>query len=109
MKDIKKYIDSVIRENKIVLFMKGSLSFPMCGFSGKVVRILKECSLNNNNILSVNVLEDDNIRQGIKDYSDWPTIPQLYIDGCFIGGADIVSELYLNGELKKMLEHINFS
>ncbi|AGF48797.1 Grx4 family monothiol glutaredoxin [Candidatus Kinetoplastidibacterium galati] len=103
MKDIKKYIDGIIKEHKIVLFMKGSLNFPMCGFSGKVVKILKECGFNSKSILCINVLEDDNIRQGIKEYSDWPTIPQLYINGHFIGGADIVSDLYSKGELEKLL------
>lgn len=108
MKDIQKYIDGIIKENKVVLFMKGSLNFPMCGFSGKVVKILKECGLSSNSILCINVLEKDSIRQGIKEYSDWPTIPQLYIGGNFIGGADIVSDLYSSGELKKLIENITF-
>ncbi|AGF48100.1 monothiol glutaredoxin [Candidatus Kinetoplastibacterium oncopeltii TCC290E] len=108
MKDIQKYIDGIIKENKVVLFMKGSLNFPMCGFSGKVVRILKECGLNSNNILCINILEDENVRQGIKEYSDWPTIPQLYIDGNFIGGSDIVSYMYSSGELKTVIDNITF-
>ena len=98
--DIQTLIDDTISNNKVVLFMKGTADFPQCGFSSSVVHIL-----NTLNIIfkDVNVLENAEIRQGIKDYSDWPTIPQLYINGEFIGGCDIVKELHANGELEVML------
>jgi len=94
---IKKEISS----NDIVLFMKGTKVFPQCGFSALVANILNDLGLD---FVSVNVLEDDDIRQGIKDFSNWPTIPQLYIKGEFIGGCDIVKELYESGELQETLE-----
>ena len=93
-------IEEIISNNNIVLFMKGTPDFPQCGFSGKVVQLLKSCDVP---FEAVNVLMDPEIRQGIKDYSDWPTIPQLYVRGEFIGGCDIVTELYENGELQKLL------
>ena len=83
--------------------MKGTASFPMCGFSGRAVQVLKACGVDTKAIATVNVLDDDEIRQGIKDYSQWPTIPQLYIKGEFIGGSDIMMEMYESGELKKLL------
>ena len=92
-------IKKIISENKVVLFMKGTADFPQCGFSGKVVQILKACHVDFND---VNVLADPDIRQGIKEYANWPTIPQLYIRGEFIGGCDIVSDLYESGELQKL-------
>lgn len=94
--EIKKIID----ENKVVLFMKGTADFPQCGFSGKVAQILKTCHAD---FKDVNVLANDELRQGIKDFTNWPTIPQLYIHGEFVGGCDIVTELYESGELQKML------
>lgn len=94
-------IKKIISENDVVLFMKGTADFPQCGFSGKVAQILKSCNVD---FKDVNVLADSDIRQGIKDYANWPTIPQLYIHGEFIGGCDIVSELYESGELQKMLQ-----
>lgn len=83
--------------------MKGSASFPMCGFSGRAIQILKACGVETKDISTVNVLEDQEIRQGIKDYSNWPTIPQLYVQGEFIGGSDIMMEMYESGELQQLL------
>jgi len=95
---IKKQVDS----NRVVLYMKGSPDFPQCGFSANAVQILRACGASE--IFTVNVLENSEIRQGIKDYANWPTIPQLYINGEFVGGSDIMTEMYKNGELKKLLE-----
>ena len=95
-------IKKVIEENKVCLFMKGTPDAPQCGFSLAVANVLK---LLNVDYKSVNVLEDAEIRQGIKDYSDWPTIPQLYANKKFIGGCDIVKEMYENGELEKVLKN----
>jgi monothiol glutaredoxin len=103
MSDTQKRIDDLVKSNDILLFMKGTASFPMCGFSGRAVQILKACGVDPKAIATVNVLDDDEIRQGIKDYSQWPTIPQLYIKGEFIGGSDIMMEMYESGELKQML------
>ena len=96
-----EFIEDTIKKNKLVLFMKGTAQFPQCGFSSNVVEILKKLGINS--LATVNVLEDPDVRQGIKDYSEWPTVPQLYINGEFIGGADIISEMYENGELKELL------
>lgn len=98
--NINDQIKNTIENNDIVLFMKGTPDFPQCGFSGKVVHLLKQCGVD---FVGVNVLEDPELRQGIKEFSHWPTIPQLYIKGQFIGGCDIVTELYQNGELKSLL------
>lgn len=103
MSDTQKRIDDLVKSNDILLFMKGTASFPMCGFSGRAVQVLKACGVDPKAIATVNVLDDDEIRQGIKDYSQWPTIPQLYIKGEFIGGSDIMMEMYESGELKQML------
>lgn len=92
---IKKTID----ENAVVLFMKGTPDFPQCGFSSKVVHILHNCGVD---FIGIDVLSDPALRQGIKDFTNWPTIPQLYIRGEFIGGCDIVTDLYKSGELQKM-------
>lgn len=100
--DVQQRIDQLVKSHRVVLFMKGSAQFPMCGFSGRAVQILKACGVTD--LATVNVLEDDGIRQGIKDYANWPTIPQLYIDGEFIGGSDIMTEMYQSGELKQLLE-----
>ena len=99
--DIKQKLKEIIDNNEVCLFMKGTPDAPQCGFSMAVSNILK---LLNVNFKGINVLEDENIRQGIKDYSDWPTIPQLYIKGEFIGGCDIIKELFEKGELKTILE-----
>jgi len=100
MSDIQTRIKEMIDKNDVVLFMKGTKSFPQCGFSAAVVDILKKEGVT---FETVNVLSDPDIRQGIKDFSSWPTIPQLYIKGKFIGGCDIVTEMHRNGELKKAL------
>jgi len=99
--DIQTNIKKMIEENDVCLFMKGIPESPQCGFSMTVSNILKYLKVN---FKGINVLEDQNLRQGIKDFSDWPTIPQLYIKGEFIGGCDIVKEMFENGELKKLLE-----
>ena len=104
MSDTQQRIDQLVKNNDILLFMKGSASFPMCGFSGRAVQILKACGVDPKTITTVNVLEDQEIRQGIKDYSNWPTIPQLYIKGEFIGGSDIMMEMYESGELKQVID-----
>tara|TARA_X000000368_G_C22702064_1_gene567220 strand:+ start:298 stop:615 length:318 start_codon:yes stop_codon:yes gene_type:complete len=99
--NIKEKIKDLIDNNSVCLFMKGTPESPQCGFSMAVSNVLKHLKVNFNGI---NVLEDENLRQGIKDFSDWPTIPQLYIKGEFIGGCDIVKEMFEKGELKKLLE-----
>jgi monothiol glutaredoxin len=103
MSDTQQRIDTLVKGNDIVLFMKGSASFPMCGFSGRAVQILKAVGVDTKTITTVNVLDDPEIRQGIKEYSNWPTIPQLYVKGEFIGGSDIMMEMYENGELQKVV------
>jgi monothiol glutaredoxin len=103
MSDVQQRIDDLVKQNDVLLFMKGSASFPMCGFSGRAVQILKACGVDPKNIKTVNVLDDQEIRQGIKEYSQWPTIPQLYVKGEFIGGSDIMMEMYESGELAKVL------
>jgi monothiol glutaredoxin len=100
MSDINETIKDTVTKNRVVLFMKGSKTFPQCGFSARAVEILKTCGAS---FKDVNVLADASIRQGIKDYSNWPTIPQVYIDGKFVGGSDILSELFQSGELQKLL------
>ena len=99
--DIKSEIKKLIDANDVCLFMKGIPDAPQCGFSMTVSNILKHLNVN---FKSINVLEDESLRQGIKDYSDWPTIPQLYIKGEFLGGCDIVKEMFENGELNKFLK-----
>jgi monothiol glutaredoxin len=99
--ELKAKLDQMTQENKVLVFMKGTKLMPMCGFSNNVVQIL--------NILgvpfeTVNVLDHDDIRQGIKEYSSWPTIPQVYINGEFVGGSDVMVELYQKGELQQILE-----
>ena len=103
MSDTNQRIDSLVKTNDIVLFMKGNASFPQCGFSGRAIPILKAVGVDTKALKTVNVLEDDEIRQGIKGYSNWPTIPQLYVKGEFIGGSDIMMEMYESGELQQML------
>ena len=98
----KSFIENSINDNDICLFMKGTPDSPQCGFSMAVSNILKILEVN---FKGINVLENENIRQGIKEYSEWPTIPQLYIKKEFIGGCDIVKEMYENGELKKVLDN----
>jgi monothiol glutaredoxin len=103
MSDVQQRIDQLVKSNDVLLFMKGSASFPMCGFSGRAIQILKACGVEPRTVATVNVLEDDEIRQAIKDYSNWPTIPQLYVRGEFIGGSDIMMEMYQSGELQQVL------
>jgi monothiol glutaredoxin len=102
MSDVKDWIKETVEKNQVVLFMKGTGQFPQCGFSSKAVQLLQASGAAN--IVTVNVLEDPELRQGIKEYSNWPTIPQLYVNGEFIGGSDILSEMYENGELQAMLK-----
>jgi monothiol glutaredoxin len=104
MNDTQTAIDTLVKHNDIVLFMKGTASFPMCGFSGRAVQILKACGVEPKTIKTVNVLEEPEIRQGIKEYSNWPTIPQLYLRGEFIGGSDIMMEMYESGELQALIQ-----
>ena len=91
-----------VTNNDVVLYMKGSPQFPQCGFSSAAVQILKGCGVQE--VLAVNVLADDEIRQGIKVFSNWPTIPQLYVKGEFVGGSDIMREMYENGELQQLMK-----
>ena len=104
MSDVHQRIDDIVKNHRVVLFMKGTPQFPMCGFSGRAIQILKACGVSD--LTSVNVLEDEEIRQGIKSYSDWPTIPQLYVNGEFVGGADIMREMYESGELQQLLQKL---
>ena len=99
---VHEFIDATVHQNPVVLFMKGSAQFPQCGFSGRAIQLLKANGVTS--LVTVNVLEDDEVRQGVKAYSNWPTVPQLYIKGEFVGGADIIGEMHESGELKKMLE-----
>ncbi len=103
MSDVQTRIDQLVKSNDVVLFMKGTASFPQCGFSGRAIQILKASGVEPKTVKTVNVLEDDEIRQGIKSYSNWPTIPQLYVKGEFIGGSDIMMEMYESGELQQVL------
>ena len=103
MSDTQQRIRDLVQSHDVLLFMKGSASFPMCGFSGRAVQILKACGVEPQNLATVNVLEDEAIRQGIKEFSQWPTIPQLYVKGEFIGGSDIMMEMYESGQLPQLL------
>jgi monothiol glutaredoxin len=100
MSNIHAQIDSEVKSNNVVLYMKGTVDMPMCGFSGRSVQILKQLGVD---FKDVNVLASDEIRQGIKDYTNWPTVPQLYVKGEFVGGADIMMEMYQSGELKQLM------
>lgn len=101
MSDINAFIDDKVKTNDVFLFMKGTPDFPQCGFSGQVVQILNYLGVEYD---SANVLENDELREGIKAYSNWPTIPQLYVKGEFVGGADIAREMFQSGELQSLLE-----
>jgi monothiol glutaredoxin len=101
MNPVHQRIDELVKTHRVVLFMKGTAQFPMCGFSGRAVQILKACGVSD--LTTVNVLEDEAIRQGVKDYANWPTIPQLYVNGEFVGGSDIMMEMYQAGELQQVL------
>ena len=99
--DMQEQIKQTVTENNVVLFMKGNANFPQCGFSGRAIQILQSLDTN---FVTVDVLSNDEIPQGIKTYSNWPTIPQLYVKGEFIGGSDIMTEMYESGELKDTLD-----
>jgi monothiol glutaredoxin len=101
MSDIHDTIKDQVTQNRVVLYMKGTPQFPQCGFSATVAEVLKRCGVTQ--YASFNVLQDDALRQGIKEYSNWPTIPQLYVNGEFVGGCDIVREMYQSGELQQLL------
>jgi monothiol glutaredoxin len=104
MTTTQQRIDELVKNHDVVLFMKGSASFPMCGFSGRAIQILKSCGVEAKTLKTVNVLDDAEIRQGIKEYSNWPTIPQLYVKGEFVGGSDIMMEMFENGELQQVIQ-----
>jgi monothiol glutaredoxin len=101
MSDIQSWIDNEVKSNDVVLFMKGTPDAPMCGFSGRVVQILDHIGAA---YKGINVLESADLRQGIKEYANWPTIPQLYVKGEFVGGCDIITEMFQSGELKPLIE-----
>jgi monothiol glutaredoxin len=100
MSDVKERIDTLVKSNEVVLFMKGSALFPQCGFSSRAVAILDHLGVS---FETVDVLQDQEIRAGIKDYSDWPTVPQLYVKGEFVGGSDIMMEMFESGELQQLV------
>src|SRR3569623_611218 len=102
MSDVQNWIKETVPSNPVVLFMKGTAQFPQCGFSGRAIQILKARGVDN--IVTINVLEDPEVRQEIKEFSNWPTIPQLYVKGEFFGGADIMNEMYESGELQTLLK-----
>jgi monothiol glutaredoxin len=102
--DAKEFIQKTVTENPIVLFMKGTAQFPMCGFSGRAIALLKNAGAAN--VVTVNVLDDDEIREGVKQYANWPTIPQLYVNGEFVGGSDIMAEMAESGELQTLIRSV---
>jgi len=102
--NVQQQIDEQVKGSKIMLFMKGTPQFPQCGFSGQAVQLLQTCGVE---FGSFDVLSDDGVRQGIKEYSSWPTIPQLYVEGKFVGGCDIMIELHQKGELQKLVSSVN--
>ncbi|MET0507513.1 MAG: Grx4 family monothiol glutaredoxin [Burkholderiaceae bacterium] len=102
--EAKDFIHKTVTEHPVVLFMKGTAQFPQCGFSGRAVQILKTSGVKN--LVTVNVLEDEEVRQAVKDYSNWPTVPQLYVNGEFVGGSDIMTEMFESGELQKLIPEI---
>ena len=106
MADAQQRIDELVKGNDVLLFMKGNASFPQCGFSGRAIQILKASGVDTRAMKTVNVLEEPEIRAGIKDYSNWPTIPQLYVKGEFVGGSDIMMEMYESGEMQQLLAKV---
>jgi monothiol glutaredoxin len=104
MDPVHQQIDDLVKNNDVLLFMKGNANFPMCGFSGRAIQLLKASGVDLKTLKTLNVLDEPDIRQGIKAYSNWPTIPQLYIKGEFIGGSDIMTEMFDSGELKQLIE-----
>jgi monothiol glutaredoxin len=101
MTDISSWIDNEVKTNDVVLFMKGTPEMPMCGFSGRATQILNHIGVP---FKGINVLDSNDLRQGVKDYTNWPTIPQLYVKGEFVGGSDIMMEMFQSGELKSLME-----
>ena len=101
MSDVQQRIDDLVKTHRVMLFMKGTAQFPQCGFSGRAIQLMKACGVSD--LATFNVLEDNDVRQGIKDYAQWPTIPQLYVKGEFVGGSDIMMEMYESGELQQLL------
>ncbi|NGM85809.1 Grx4 family monothiol glutaredoxin [Parapusillimonas sp. SGNA-6] len=102
MSEVQDFIRETVTANPVVLFMKGTAQFPQCGFSGRAIQVLKASGVTK--LVTVNVLDDELVRQGIKEYSNWPTIPQLYVGGEFVGGSDIIAEMYESGELQTTLK-----
>jgi monothiol glutaredoxin len=102
MSDVQEWLKETITQHPVVLFMKGTAQFPQCGFSGRAIQLLKTCGVSD--LVTINVLEDPAVRQGIKDFSNWPTVPQLYVNGEFIGGSDIMNEMFTSGELQTLLK-----
>jgi monothiol glutaredoxin len=100
--DAKEFIQKTVTEHPVVLFMKGTAQFPQCGFSGRAIQLLKQSGVKN--LITINVLDDDDVRQGVKEYANWPTIPQLYVKGEFVGGSDIMMEMFQSGELAELLK-----
>jgi monothiol glutaredoxin len=103
MDAVHQQIDELVKTNEVLLFMKGNANFPQCGFSGRAIQLLKASGLDLKKLKTINVLEEPEIRQGIKEYSNWPTIPQLYIKGEFVGGSDIMMEMFESGELTQLI------
>ena len=104
MSDVQQRIAEMVKGHRVMLFMKGTAQFPMCGFSGRAIQLLKASGATD--LKTFNVLEDEEVRQGIKDYAQWPTIPQLYVNGEFVGGSDIMTEMYESGELQQVLTKV---
>ena len=104
MDNVQTQIDQLVKTHDVVLFMKGDANFPQCGFSGRAIQVLKASGVDVKGLKTINVLEEPEIRQGIKEYSNWPTIPQLYVKGEFIGGSDIMMEMFESGELTQVLK-----
>ena len=102
--DAKEFIHKTVTDHPVVLFMKGTAQFPQCGFSGRAIQVLKQCGVKN--LITVNVLDDEDVRQSVKDYANWPTIPQLYVKGEFVGGSDIMMEMFQSGDLAELLKTV---
>jgi monothiol glutaredoxin len=100
--NVKEFIQKTVTDNPVVLFMKGTAQFPQCGFSGRAIQLLKQSGVKS--LVTVNVLEDEEVREGVKEYANWPTIPQLYVNGQFVGGSDIMMEMFESGELLTLLK-----
>lgn len=99
--EAKDFVGNTVKDHPVVLFMKGTAQFPQCGFSGKAIQLMKACGVKD--LVTVNVLDDEDVRQAVKDFSNWPTVPQLYVNGEFIGGSDILGEMFESGELQKVI------